>query len=515
MISFERLKITPARLMWAGGLVTLLYAAFSLGTYHPDEHFQILEYAHMKLFGTPVPEHLPWEYLLQMRPGIQPFVAWAVGKGLLAAGLYSPFAVVFVLQLLSGALSVAVLLFFYRTVRDELEDENARCWFLLLGFFLWFLAYLHVHFNAEMISGNLLLLLAALTIRCRRAVGRREFGWGVLLGMTAGMTFAVRFQMGFALLGYGIWLLVFHRRWKLYAGMVPGVLAMLALGLLADRWLYGEWTLTPWNYLHENILNARMDQFGVRPWWYYLMAPVLEGGVIFGLLVLAAMLWFFRRRPRHVVTWMLVPFLAVHFFLPHKELRFFFPALFFAPWFIVLMFRELPRRWFAARVWRYVTGTLVVVNMGIVGYCLAQPRPEIYFYKMMQEYCRGKKEVVALNLVPTGVGYGFIEDILEPGRIIEIRFYMPRNLRPLYFQTQAELEAVAPSLQAQDRQLMVLSHCWWLDTEFSLPLKKIPWRPYPDWLVRCFNFNDWTRFGGRYMGVYEVGPMDAAAPEAV
>ena len=71
MISFERLGITPPRLIWAGCLVTLLYAAFSLGTYHPDEHFQILEYAHMKLFGTPTPDHLPWEYLLQMRPGIQ------------------------------------------------------------------------------------------------------------------------------------------------------------------------------------------------------------------------------------------------------------------------------------------------------------------------------------------------------------------------------------------------------------------------------------------------------------
>ena len=288
MISFERLKITPPRLIWAGCLVTLLYAAFSLGTYHPDEHFQILEYAHMKLFGTPTPEHLPWEYLLQMRPGIQPFVAWAVGKGLLAAGLYSPFAVVFVLQLLSGALSVAVLLFFYRTVRDELGGECARCWFLLLGFFLWFLAYLHVHFNAEMISGNLLLLLAALTMRCRRAEGRREFGWGVLLGMTAGMTFAVRFQMGFALLGYGVWLLVFHRRWKLCAGMVPGVLAMLVLGMLADRWLYGEWTLTPVNYLRENILNENMLKFGTSPWWYYLTAPFTEGGYVYGPLALAA-----------------------------------------------------------------------------------------------------------------------------------------------------------------------------------------------------------------------------------
>ena len=200
MISFERLGITPPRLIWAGCLVTLLYAAFSLGTYHPDEHFQILEYAHMKLFGTPTPDHLPWEYLLQMRPGIQPFVAWAVGKGLLAAGIYSPFAVVFVLQLLSGALSAAALLFFYRTVRDDLRDENARCWFLLLGFFLWYLAYLHVHFNAEMISGNLLLLLAALTMRCHRAVGRREFGRGVLLGMTRYSAVMVVFAIVFALL---------------------------------------------------------------------------------------------------------------------------------------------------------------------------------------------------------------------------------------------------------------------------------------------------------------------------
>ena len=151
---------------------------------------------------------------------------------------------------------------------------------------------------------------------------------------------------------------------------------------------------------------------------------------------------------RHVVTWMLVPFLLVHFFLGHKELRFFFPALFFAPWFIVLMFRELPRRWFGARVWRYVLGVLVAVNAGIMGYCLAQPRPEICFYKMMQEYCRGKKEVVALGLVPTGVGYGYIEDILEPGRIVEIRFYMPRNLRPLCFDTQEALEALVEKWRA-------------------------------------------------------------------
>lgn len=502
MISFERLGITPPRLIWAGCLVTLLYAAFSQGVYHSDEHYQILEYACMKLFGTPT-AHLAWEYPLQMRSGIQPFVAWAVGKGLLAVGIYSPFAVVFVLQLLSGALSAAALLFFYRTVRDDLRDENARCWFLLLGFFLWYLAYLHVHFNAEMISGNLLLLLAALTMRCHRAVGRREFGRGVLLGMTAGLTFAVRFQMGFALLGYGIWLLAFHRRPKLYAGMVPGVLAVLALGLLADRWLYGEWTCTPWNYLQENILNARMDQFGARPWWYYLTAPVLEGGVVFGLPVLAATLWFFFRHPRHVVTWMLVPFLAVHFFLSHKELRFFFPVLFFAPWFLVGMFRDLADR-FAGRGWRYVLGAAVVMNFGVMGYNLMQDTPDVHFYKVMRSWCRGKGPIAALCMADERSYYSHLQRFATPSRVVEARFYMPENLECFHFDTPESLREAASRFAAEGRRVLILSPDPDLAGKSPLPLRKIIWSPYPEWVVRYFNFNDWTRFAVRSKNVYEM-----------
>ena len=185
---------------------------------------------------------------------------------------------------------------------------------------------------------------------------------------------------------------------------------------------------------------------------------------------------------------MLVPFLLVHFFLGHKELRFFFPALFFAPWFIVLMFRELPRRWFGARVWRYVLGVLVAVNAGIMGYCLAQPRPEICFYKMMGSIVAAKGRS-ALGLVPTGVGYGYIEDILEPAASWRSGSTCPGTSGRSVSTRRRSLEAAVPALQAPDRQLMVLSHCWWLDTELSLPLKN-PWRPYPDWLVRCFNFND-------------------------
>ena len=40
-------ELTAGRLVFWGGLVTLLYAVLSTGVYHPDEHFQILEYDHI------------------------------------------------------------------------------------------------------------------------------------------------------------------------------------------------------------------------------------------------------------------------------------------------------------------------------------------------------------------------------------------------------------------------------------------------------------------------------------
>ena len=68
------------RILLAGTLFTLLFALLSRGFYHPDEHFQILEYAHLKLFGAETTDYLPWEYHAMMRPGLQPFIAWLLGR---------------------------------------------------------------------------------------------------------------------------------------------------------------------------------------------------------------------------------------------------------------------------------------------------------------------------------------------------------------------------------------------------------------------------------------------------
>ncbi len=199
---------------------------------------------------------------------------------------------------MSAAFSIVALCALFRAVYDELGTAWRRRWFLYVGFFLCVEAYLHVHFTAEMAAGNLLVLLAARTLRLRHETPTAEFRTGILLGLLAGLPFAVRYQAGFALAGYGLWLLCYHRRGRLFAGMVPGVLLALAAGMLTDRWLYGEWTLVPYNYLRENILEAHMDEFGVSPWWFYFTEALCEGGYLFGALMLVAAGWFFVRRPK-------------------------------------------------------------------------------------------------------------------------------------------------------------------------------------------------------------------------
>ena len=493
-------------ILLAGALLILLYAFFSRGCYHQDEHYQILEYAHMKLFGVPTVEHLAWEFPLMMRSGVQPLIVWCLGKGLLAARIYSPYLLIFLLQLLSGAFSLGALVVFGRAVREELGDEKQERLFLALGLFLWFLAYLHVHFSAEMLAGNLLLSLAAFTLRSLSADERHEFRWGLLSGAIAGAAFVVRYQTGFALLGYGFWLLVFRRRWRLYAGMVPGLCCVLLLGLFSDRWFYGEWTLTPVNYLRENIFRSHMLEFGVEPWWYYFTASIAEGGVLFGLLVWAAMLRFFWKRRQHVVTWMLVPFLLVHFFLGHKEVRFFFPAFFFAPLFIALLWQER-RQAISEKLRRWIVGIMLAFNSAAILFVVVQDPADIYFYRMMDRYCADKSEVVALNLATEKNYYSWPQYVLEP-RIVETRFYMPRNCDNLHFDTIESLEKSARTLTAEQRQVVVLSTDPDLADKSALPLRKIVWSPYPAWVVRHCNFNDWTRYSVRSKNVYEVLPAE-------
>ena len=320
-------------------LILFVTACFSSGYYHFDEHFQILEFAGLKLKMT-VATNLPWEYTYQMRPAIQPAIVVLLYKFFIALGINNPFAIAFVLRVLSAVVSFTGMFLIYKAFYKSIIDYAFKLWFSLLSFFLWFMIFENVRFSSENWSGSIFLIAFAL-LYTNQSKGKRFF---FCVGMLLGLSFLFRYQTGFLISGLILWHLIIKKSINTLF-LILGVLLLLGTGILIDRWFYGNWTLTTWNYFNQNILQNRVSDFGIRPWWYYLERIFIEGIPPFSLIYIAGFILFFVYMRKDILTWTLLPFLLIHFIIGHKEIRFLFPLIGFMPVIIIKSAEIIQERW--------------------------------------------------------------------------------------------------------------------------------------------------------------------------
>src|SRR5436190_3820598 len=79
------------RLWWLIAALHLAAAFLSKGYHHPDEYFQILEFARHKLLDTSGDE-LAWEFGARIRPWLQPAIYAGIIRALGAIGIDNPFS---------------------------------------------------------------------------------------------------------------------------------------------------------------------------------------------------------------------------------------------------------------------------------------------------------------------------------------------------------------------------------------------------------------------------------------
>ena len=333
------------RLFILSAAIYLTTSIFSIGHHHPDEHFQILEFAALKL-GLAQEADLAWEYHYQMRPALQPAFVVALYRLLALFGRPNPFFVAFVLRLLSAALSLYVIHRMIRLYAARYRSDRIRRWFAVLSFLLWFTVYNNVRFSSENWSGSLFALGFVMLLERAHPKLIRYLGAGALFGLA----FVIRYQVAFMILGLGLWL--WWRRGDRFGRLVAMALAFFAMvgtGILIDRWFYGDWVLTMWNYLKLNLIEGRASGFGTSPWYYYVTETIKNAVPPFSLLYVAAFLWMFVKHPKSALTWTVLPFVAVHSLIAHKELRFMFPVLPFLPVAIAYLLDDLATRYGEAR----------------------------------------------------------------------------------------------------------------------------------------------------------------------
>jgi hypothetical protein len=304
----------------AAALCLYCFAAWrSAGFHHPDEYFQTIEFASEKL-GKTHAAFLPWEHSHRLRPYLQPAAYAATGRVLAAAGVTAPSTAMLAFRLGSALLNLAALLLLWAALARRVPEARARTWLLAACLFTFFLPYLSVRTSSESVSGAFLtagvaafLLLEARPVRA-----------GLAAGLLLGLAFDTRYQLGLCVAGFGAWVLLVRRAVRPFLALAAGVALMVALGLAVDRWGYGVWTLTPWNYLRANLIEGRANAFGTAPFYQYVVDLAATWPPLPALAGLAVVVFWFRAR-RDPLTWTTVPLVLGHSALAHKELRFLFP----------------------------------------------------------------------------------------------------------------------------------------------------------------------------------------------
>ncbi|GEM_PF-1728510 len=306
----------PRSLLLLGIIFGLFPALFSIGFHHPDEQFSILELMNYKL-GNVSADIFNWDFHLKIRPFFQVAIYTSIYKFFGVLGLENPFHFSALIRFFNYALGVFS---FYCLIFSPLItlSQDQRKKLLLIVLSLWFVPYIMVRTSSESLSISLFLLgLSFYTLE-------KKSGNFFIMGLLMGLSFATRFQMGISAFSFFLWLIFIKGKsfWRASTFMCVGVVLGAASLMLFDYWGYGDLVFSPWNYLRENLINQKVNSFGVKPFYYFFTKGLVKGGVFPALLCLMGAIVFLRKNIRSPWPWIMLPYLVVHSLIGHKEVRF-------------------------------------------------------------------------------------------------------------------------------------------------------------------------------------------------
>ena len=316
-------------LLLASVIVQVVMCITAIGIYHPDQHFQLIEFSSAQLHK---PFGYVWEFDAHIRPSLQIYLfsGYRIFCGWL--GLNDPFLQMTVLQVIFG---LTLFVLFNSLALWYLREGDRRIlyWVLFILNFSWWIPYTRTLFSSEMLSS--LLFFGAVFWYALKSEKSR---WLIplLTGLLFSLSFYARFQTLFAILGFGCWMLFFERKYYKLLPMLAGFIIGVVINTGLDYGFYHQWVFTPYAYYKVNILEGKAASFGTSPFTVYIGELM---GITFAPPISILLLYFgFRaailKKLSNPLTLAVLFFIVGHCIVGHKEDRFLFPVLSVLPIFI-------------------------------------------------------------------------------------------------------------------------------------------------------------------------------------
>jgi phosphatidylinositol glycan class B len=472
-------KSTHAYFFIVSLFVFFLTAIFSEGYYHPDEHFQILEYANYKLGNVPASE-LPWEFKEKIRPALQPAIAYVFFKFLKFSGIHNPFTYALLLRIITALIAWFVICKTSLLLTKDFTSETGKKIFLFLALLLWFIPSISVRFSSENYSGLSFLAAIYFNLRSNHAISKKKFANLFFTGVLLGLSFFFRFQIGFALLGLGLWMIFIKKEyWKNLFILLIGGASSIIFCLYIDYWFYGEVVLTPINYFFSNIIENKAADWGISPWWYYFKLFILQAIPPFSIFLSVFFFIGLYKKPLSIFAWCLVPFLIAHFAVGHKEMRFLFPMLIPFIYLTTIGIDSFIVNHRYKKALRFLFVFSVIINTPVLLLKMLTPAQEVIpYYKFLYNYSLNKPiELVCIEKDAY--------EILD----LKINFYKSPRVKSIVLKDQQDflnyLDIHKPD------SLLLLERTLINDQTITGYKQQRIYTVFPEWILK-HNYNNWV-----------------------
>jgi hypothetical protein len=296
----------------------------NLGIEHPDEHQQYLEQAYRRChdgYG-----YAFWEQDRGMRHLLYSDTLALFLRSFDGLGIHDAFTQATLLRCIVAGLVFGVLAL---TAWLWLRSGHTAAAFFLL--FLQVVSIDVIYIQVRLLTENAMAVPLVLGMLLERRHPR-------LAGLCWAIMFAVRFQSAFLIAGFGLWSL--GADWQVWRGGESWWRAFaptrrlaegLLLGLMFVGWYdtryevwydlrtYERWFHSPIEYVRANVLEDKASQFGVQPWYTYLVHSTRN-------LLLMSPIFLFMLLPiaksQARLFFVAGMYVLAHSLVGHKELRF-------------------------------------------------------------------------------------------------------------------------------------------------------------------------------------------------
>jgi phosphatidylinositol glycan class B len=353
-------------------------------------------------------------------------------------------------------------------------------WFNYFSFFSWFLLFIGVRFSSENWSGCILII----GILNYLSSENKTIKTYLLLGIFFGIAFQLRFQSAFFIVGFLFWLLLINKSAiKSLVYLSLAFITIFSIGILLDSWFYQSYTLSPFNYFYQNIVLNKAANFGTEPWWYYFKSAFEKGIPPLSILFILATIYFCIKNPRNSITWSILPFIMIHFFIGHKELRFLFPVFYFLPYILIksLDMYITKKQWIITNKSNIYNSMKFIIILNLIIYCVVIFRPmttKVYLYQFLYTNCKQASTIYFTDNNP----------------FEEISFYKRKNLTLKKLETKIE-----NNLTNEYRKEYIITIP---EKKHLFKNKTLIYQTYPNWL-KNFNIGNWMGKSEQYL-IYEI-----------